>query len=99
MFVYDWHEVSESEKYVRSNNMKITHHDYILFADKTGCNTSMKKDGNIGGTKYLVKKGSTLQHMALTNDHRFTVLPFTSRNGEAVVCVVIVKCSEAQHLP
>ena len=47
-------EVSKSGKYRSSNNMTITHPDYILFADKIGCNTSMKKDGNILQTKYLV---------------------------------------------
>ena len=79
--------------------MKITHPDYILFADETGYNTSMKTDGNIAGTKYLIKKGTTPQCMASTMDHRFTVLPFTSGNGKAVLCVVIFQCSEAQQLP
>ena len=48
--------VSEDKKYGKANTIKITHPNYIVFADETGCNTSMKKNGHIAGTKYLVKK-------------------------------------------
>ncbi len=37
---------------------KLTHPEYFLFADETGCNTSMKKDGHIAGTKYIIQQGT-----------------------------------------
>ena len=61
----------------------------MLFADKSGCHTNMKKDGNIGNRKYIVQRGDIPQTPCCTNEHRFTILPFTSGSGEAVCCVII----------
>ena len=82
-------EVDESQRFGKKQDIEITHKQYILFADETGCNTSQKKDGHISGTKYIVERGSTPQTMASDTDHKFTLLPFTSANGEAICCVVI----------
>ena len=89
-------EVEESEKFGEEQNIKITHPHYLLFADETGCSTSQKKDGHVGGQKYIVEKGSVPQTIASHNDHRFTILPFTSGSGEAVCLVVIFQHKSGQ---
>ena len=38
------------------------------------------------------------QSMASTTDHRFTLFPFTSANGEAVCCVIIFQ-SKQEKVP
>ncbi len=48
---------------------KVTHPDYLLLADEMGCNTFMKKDGNVGNTKYIIKKGTVPQQIAFPKDH------------------------------
>ena len=50
---------------------------------------SQKKDGHVGGKKYVVGSGTVPQIESCTNDHKFTLLPITSATGEAVCCVVI----------
>ncbi|KAL3773882.1 hypothetical protein ACHAWO_007202 [Cyclotella atomus] len=45
--------VDEEFAYGFAQDIKITHPDYILFADEVGCNTSQKDDGNVGGKKML----------------------------------------------
>ena len=69
--------------------IKITKPEWILFADESGFNTSQKKDGHVGGQKFVVERGTTPQTMASTTDHKFTLLPFTSASGEAVCCAII----------
>ena len=39
----------------------------------------------------IVERGDVPQTMCCTNDHKFTILPFTSASGEAVCCVIIFK--------
>lgn len=36
-----------------------------------------------------MEKGAAAQRTASSKDHPFTLLPFTSANGEAVCCVII----------
>ncbi len=74
----------------------LTHPENLIFADETGCNASMKNDGNVAGTKFITKKGTVPQQMASTKDHRFTLLPFTSATGDAVCCVVIFKSDKIE---
>jgi len=54
----DWHgnEVTEDEHFGVAQEIKITHPDYIIFADERGCNTSQKKDGQVDGRKLIVEK-------------------------------------------
>ena len=75
-------EISESDRFGWEQNIKITKLEYLLFADESGCNTSQRKDGHIGGTKFIVQKGTTPQGMTSTMDHKFTLLQFTSALGE-----------------
>jgi hypothetical protein len=51
-------EVSKNERFGKEQDIKITHNHYILFADETGCNTLQKKDGQVGGTKLIVERGT-----------------------------------------
>ena len=82
-------EVEESKRFGLKQDIKITHPNYILFADESGCNTSQKKDGHVGGRKLIVQHGTVPQVMSSDKDTKFTLLPFTSASGEAVCCVVI----------
>ena len=42
-------EVTEDERFGKKQEIKITHPHYVVFANETGCNTSQKKDGHVGG--------------------------------------------------
>jgi hypothetical protein len=79
----------ETKRFGLKQNIKITKPEWILFANESGFNTSQKKDGHCGGQKCVVERGTTPQIMALTSDHKFTLLPFTSASGEAVCCCII----------
>ncbi len=68
--------------------IKIMKPEWIIFADESGFNVSQKKDGHVGGQKFVVERGTTPQTKASTTDHKFTLLPFTSASGEAVCCVI-----------
>ncbi len=81
--------VEEFYKFGRKVDTKLTHSEYCLFADKTRCNTSMKKDGHVAGTKYITAQGNQAQQMASTSEDRFTVLSFISAIGQPVCCVAI----------
>ena len=90
--------VQETERFGLRQDIHIEHPDYLLFADESGVTTNQKKDGHIGGQKVIGQRGITPQIMCCTNDHKFTILPFTSASGEAVCCVVIFKC-QSEEVP
>ncbi len=50
--------VEASKRFGMKVDTKLTHPKYFLFADETGCNTSMKKDGYVAGTKYITQQGT-----------------------------------------
>ncbi len=81
--------VTEEKRFGKNIDSVLTHTENLILANKTGCNASMKNDGNVAATKFITKKGMVPQQMASTKDHRFTLLPFTSATGDAVCCVVI----------
>ena len=89
-------EVSDEDRFGQLVDTILTKPEYVMFADETGCNTNQKGDGNIAGTKLVVKAGTTPQTMASTSDHRYTLLPFTSATGEAVCCVVIFQSEKEE---
>jgi hypothetical protein len=68
---------------------KLTHPQFVLFFDETGCNTNQKKDGHNGGEKYVCGRGTTPKQIVSTRDKHFTVLGVTAATGEPVLCVVI----------
>ncbi len=76
--------VEEFYQFGRKVDTKLIHPEYCLYADETGCNTLMKKDGQVAGTKYITAQGTQVQQMASTSEGRFTVLPFISANGQPV---------------
>ena len=82
-------EDHETKRFGLAQPIKITKPEWILFADESGFNTSQKKDGHVGGQKFVVERGTTPQIMSSTTDHKFTLLPFTSASGEAVCCAII----------
>ena len=49
------YEVKESEKFGLVQEIKIDHHDFMLLADESGCQTNQKQDGNVGNRKYIVE--------------------------------------------
>jgi hypothetical protein len=79
----------KEDQYGELCEVELTHPEYFLFADETGCNTSQKTDGHAAGTKYLVGFGQVPRTACSTTDHRFTVLPFTSGSGAPVLLVVM----------
>ena len=50
-------EVLEKEAYGFAIDTLLTHANYLIFADETGCNTSQKIDGHTAGTKRIVAEG------------------------------------------
>ena len=92
-------EESETEQFGREQNVKIDYPNYLIFADKTGCNMNMKKDGHVAGRTYLCKPGLVPQTMCYTNDHQFMVIPLMSVSGEAVYCVIIFQSERNDEVP
>ena len=82
-------EDRETKRVGLAQPIKITQPEWILFADESGFNTSQKKDGHVGGQKFVSEGGTAPQIMASTTDHKFTLLPITSASGEAVCCAII----------
>ncbi len=82
-------EDDETKRFGLKQNIQITKPEWKLFANESGFNTSQKKDGHVGGQKFVVERGTTPQLIALMTDHKFTLLPFTSASGEAVCCCII----------
>jgi hypothetical protein len=65
----------------------------IVFVDETGCNTSQKEDGNVGGQQFILPSecaGSGGLTGTVTDIH-FTLLCFTSGLGLPIMCAVILK--------
>ena len=87
-------EDHETKRFGLAQPIKITKPEWILFADESGFNTSQKRDGHVGGQRFVVERGTTPQTMASTTDHKFTLLPFTSASGEAVCCAIIFREKE-----
>ncbi len=80
------------------SDVKIDYANYVLFAGESDFQTNEKSNRNIGNMTHLVQPGTVPQTICCTNDHRFTILPFTSASGEAVCCVLIFKC-QSEELP
>ena len=92
----DGNPVDEAERFGMKQKIKITKPGWILFADESGFSTAQKKDGHVGGQRYIVEIGTVPQTIASTTDHKFTLLPFTSASGEAVCCVVIFQGKQSE---
>ena len=82
-------EVHQSDAYGEACPIRVTHPDWILFGDEIGCNTNMRSDRNVGGTKLVVPKGTRGRKKAICTDHRFTLFPLIAATGEPVVYCLI----------
>ena len=67
----------------------LAHPDHLLFLDEMGIDTNQKKDGHVGGEKFICEPGTRPKIGVSTTDHRCTVIPLVAANGDAVCCVVI----------
>ena len=95
----DGNPVDESERFGMKQAIKITKPGWILFADESGFSTAQKKDGHVGGQRYIVERGTVPQTIASTSDNKFTLLPFTSASGEAVCRMVLFRANKVRFLP
>jgi len=88
-------EVEEAIQYDAGlpTKFKLTHPEFLLFVDETGCNTNQLNDGKVGGELYLMQKncGNAAAPAGATTDLHFTVLPFISGTGDPVLCAIIFK--------
>jgi len=77
---------------------RLIHPDYCLFVDETGCNTNQLNDGRVGGELFILPKRDCEcgAPTGATTDLHYTVLPFVSGSGEAVLCAIIFKSE--QHI-
>ncbi len=50
------HIAIEDKRNGKLINFKLTHPNYIIFADENGCNMSIRSDGNISSIKFLTKR-------------------------------------------
>jgi hypothetical protein len=91
-------EKDDPQKFGLPCDITVLYPEFILFADETGCNTNQKKDGHLGGTKYVVERNTVPKEISSTCDKHFTVLGVTAASGEPVPCVVIF-ASEQNVIP
>lgn len=76
----------------RPTKYRLLKPERCLFVDETGCNTNQKDDGYNGGEMFVVSvdQQETGRNGSVTDIH-FTVLPFISGTGEAVLCAIVLK--------
>lgn len=82
---------SEKEAFGLPVKHRVIRPDHILFVDEVGSNTNQKNDGNNGGEKCLVARGTKAKQKAATGDTHFTVLGFTASTGEPVMCAILIQ--------
>ncbi len=72
----------------------LTHPEH-LFVDGTGCNTNQLNDGKVGG-EFIMPKADPESGTPVgdTTDLHFTVLPFVSGTGDAVMCAIVFKSEQ-----
>ena len=65
--------------------------DWFLHTDEAGSNTNMKDNDKRAGGKVAGRAGEKVRQNVSTKDAHYTILPFVSSRGNAVLCVVILK--------
>jgi hypothetical protein len=70
---------------------RLTNPEYVPFVDEMGCNTNQLNNGRVGGEMFILPKFESEcgAPTAATTDLHYTVLPFISGTGEAVMCAII----------
>jgi hypothetical protein len=84
----------EADSYGRQTSYPLLHPDKLMFFEEVGENISQKGDGNAGGQKIVVVKDMRAQVRNSFKDNRFTVLGFTTADGRAVMCAIIIAASK-----
>ncbi len=88
-------EVSEDIQHKAGlpSKYRLTRPEYVQFVDETGCNTNQLNDGRVGNERFISPKDDSEcgAPIGATTDIHFTVLPFVSGTGEAVMCTIIFK--------
>lgn len=74
--------------------VKLTHPEFLLFADEVGTDTAQDKDKNVGGTVYVTIDGQRASLPSSKASSRFTVLGVTAATGEPLMCIVIMAAKE-----
>ena len=92
---------SEDLMYGLPTRYKMKHPNYVLFMDETGCNTNQKKDGKVGGERYVLPvDGSGIGAIGSTTDLHFSCACFTSGSGAPVMCAIIFASEKpAKEIP
>ena len=83
--------VDEKDSVGRKSTHRLNHPQMAVVVDETGCNTSMKNDGNGCNRKYVGRAGETPQLRASECDNHYTTMCFTALNGEPVLSLTIFK--------
>jgi hypothetical protein len=87
-------EVDEdpAKMYGRPSTYHMLRLDWCVFVDETGCNTNQKNDGCRFGELFVVPvEQAENERTGTTTDLHFTILPFISGTGEAIMCAVVLK--------
>jgi hypothetical protein len=79
-----------SMMYRHPTKYKMNHPEYLLFVDKTGCNTNQKTDVNNSGELFIIPCHGVGESGATTEIHS-TVLCFTCATGKPVMAAVKMK--------
>ena len=93
MYDKDGNETVEESKMVgRKTRYCLTKPSNVVFVDETGCNTNQKLDGYVGGRLHVLPANATESGIpGSVTDLHFTVLCFSSGNGDPLMCAVIMK--------
>jgi hypothetical protein len=92
MYDRDGNETPDLSKlWGRPTKYRMLRPDRCVFVDETGCKTNQTDDGNYGGELFVVPKGIRCGRTGVTTDLHFTVVPFISGTGDAIMVAVILK--------
>jgi hypothetical protein len=84
--------INQDEAVGRKTKYQLTKPERCVYVDETGCNTNMKVDGHVGGTRYIMSAHqSEGGRTGVTSDIHFTLLAFTLGNGQAIMCAIVMK--------
>ena len=78
--------------------IEITHPEWLLFGDEVGTNISQHDDGHVGGTKFVIKKGSRVNQKSSHKYGRFTAIGITTASGDPVMAIIIFSAMELKFV-
>jgi hypothetical protein len=80
---------TQAEAY-RQTQYSILHPEYLVMVNEVGENISEKRDGNIGGQKFVVVNDMRVQVRNSFKDNHSKVIGFTVVNGNPTMCAIII---------